>query len=394
MSSMLEQAIIDAESLKDAATKNAETLVLEKYSAQIKGAVETILEQEDPMAEAPEMPVAVAEEVAPMEEEESAMMESIPLAATTEDLDEEVEIPLDRLMEEINNLSETFRFNGDFVGDPELFEHNLVDIAEDVFEEEMAEMIFDPKTGKPVDTKPGTAEIDDTDEDLEEYALQGGPSVGFDEDVYEGLDEDLVEKIAERLNVDLGGNMPTGWGRPPRAVIDLAEEEVLALEQDSEVKEQKAALRAAAAKLEEANGSLSRENKKYKQIVTESTKVINKLKNAVAVLDKKLGESSLRNAKLIYQNKALNSDSMNERQKHKLVEAVSNAESIEEAKVIFETLENTVGSTSRKSQPKSLSEAVQKGSSMSLSSRTESAAGQKANPTFNRWKFLAGIDNQ
>ena len=51
MSSMLEQAIIDAESLKDAATKNAETLVLEKYSAQIKGAVETILEQEDPMAE-------------------------------------------------------------------------------------------------------------------------------------------------------------------------------------------------------------------------------------------------------------------------------------------------------------------------------------------------------
>ena len=32
MSDMLEQAIIDAEALKEAATKNAETLVLEKYS--------------------------------------------------------------------------------------------------------------------------------------------------------------------------------------------------------------------------------------------------------------------------------------------------------------------------------------------------------------------------
>ena len=46
MSDMLEQAIIDAEALREAATKNAETLVLEKYSNQIKEAVETLLEQE------------------------------------------------------------------------------------------------------------------------------------------------------------------------------------------------------------------------------------------------------------------------------------------------------------------------------------------------------------
>ena len=50
MSDMLEQAIIDAAALKEAATKNAETLVLEKYSSQIKDAVETLLEQDDPAA--------------------------------------------------------------------------------------------------------------------------------------------------------------------------------------------------------------------------------------------------------------------------------------------------------------------------------------------------------
>ena len=39
MSSLLEQAIIDAKALKDAALKNAEQMVIEKYSDQIKEAV-------------------------------------------------------------------------------------------------------------------------------------------------------------------------------------------------------------------------------------------------------------------------------------------------------------------------------------------------------------------
>ncbi len=47
MSDMLEQAIIDAEALREAATKNAETLILEKYSSQIKESIETLLEQEE-----------------------------------------------------------------------------------------------------------------------------------------------------------------------------------------------------------------------------------------------------------------------------------------------------------------------------------------------------------
>ena len=100
------------------------------------------------------------------------------------------------------------------------------------------------------------------------------------------------------------------------------------------------------------------------------------------------------NAKLLYQNRALNSDSLNERQKHKLVEAVSNASTIEEAKVIFETLQNAVGSTNPAKQPKSLSEAVEKSSSLILSNsrRSRQEKGQKEEPAFDRWKFLAGIN--
>ena len=42
MSSMLEQAIIDAEALREVALKNAESAVIEKYSVQIKEAVEKL----------------------------------------------------------------------------------------------------------------------------------------------------------------------------------------------------------------------------------------------------------------------------------------------------------------------------------------------------------------
>ena len=47
MSSMLEQAIVDASALKEAAVKNAEQVIIEKYSADIKEAVESLLEQEE-----------------------------------------------------------------------------------------------------------------------------------------------------------------------------------------------------------------------------------------------------------------------------------------------------------------------------------------------------------
>ena len=45
MSNMLDQAIIDAEALKEAAIKNAEAAIVEKYSDDIKQAVNQLLEQ-------------------------------------------------------------------------------------------------------------------------------------------------------------------------------------------------------------------------------------------------------------------------------------------------------------------------------------------------------------
>ena len=50
-SKLLEEAIIDAEALRNAALKNAEQVILEKYAPEVKLAIESLLEQEPPMPE-------------------------------------------------------------------------------------------------------------------------------------------------------------------------------------------------------------------------------------------------------------------------------------------------------------------------------------------------------
>ena len=49
MSSMLAQALIDAGALKEAALKNAETAILERYASDVKNTMNSLLEQEEDM---------------------------------------------------------------------------------------------------------------------------------------------------------------------------------------------------------------------------------------------------------------------------------------------------------------------------------------------------------
>ncbi len=56
MQNMLEQALVDASALKEAALENARETILEKYSVELKDAMNTLLEQEDePMMDLPDL---------------------------------------------------------------------------------------------------------------------------------------------------------------------------------------------------------------------------------------------------------------------------------------------------------------------------------------------------
>ena len=81
--------------------------------------------------------------------------------------------------------------------------------------------------------------------------------------------------------------------------------------------------------------------------------------------------------------------SLNERQKRKIVEAISKAGTVQEAKIVFETMSDTVATTSDVKQDRTLSEMVSRKSSLLVAARKEQT--KDANPLFNRMQTLAGI---
>ena len=113
-----------------------------------------------------------------------------------------------------------------------------------------------------------------------------------------------------------------------------------------------------------------------------------KLKELIYAMKGKLDESILSNAKLLYTNQTLTSASLNERQKNKIVESIQNADSVEEAKVIFETLQSAAGPSTRKA-PKSLNEAISRPSLNVPRRRRENSPRDSI--VKNRFQTLAGI---
>ena len=124
MSSMLEQAIIDAEQLKETAQRTAEEAVIEKYQSEIKEAVNAILEQEEPMEEE-------TEAAAVIDEDGTKIVEDLPSAQLAED-DDIVEINLDKLEELMAQEIE----EGE-VDVADMLEREVLDELEDELDEEV-----------------------------------------------------------------------------------------------------------------------------------------------------------------------------------------------------------------------------------------------------------------
>ena len=129
-------------------------------------------------------------------------------------------------------------------------------------------------------------------------------------------------------------------------------------------------------------------NEKLNQLVEEN----NRYRELILQLKDTINEVNVENARLVYMNKAFDGTSLNERQKEKVAEAISKASTVEEAKIIYETLQSTVGSTTLKERkrPESLGEAINRRSSTTLSNRRE-AASSSPDPSLDRLRKLAGI---
>jgi len=104
---------------------------------------------------------------------------------------------------------------------------------------------------------------------------------------------------------------------------------------------------------------------------------------------KELRESNLFNAKLLYVNKLLQNHNLSKKQQRAIVEALDNAKTVREAKLLFTSLTESLQRRNTKGSARRLSEGRIIGSGSSKSVRSGSPA--KIGTELDRWQVLAGI---
>jgi len=353
MSSLLEQAIIDAGALREAALKNAEHAIIEKYAPDIKEAVEKILEQDEPLgleevAEddfPPEMVLGTDEDI-----EEDPY---IPPAATDGERlcpcpeeEQEIEIDFDDLRAAVMEAENALGISA---------------LSEDFISDSAAEETAEAETE--------AAQKESIDEEIE-------------------LSEELIDDLLETLSVDIDpAALKTGWLNEPQEKIELDAELALAALQDDERKEEFEAMKKSIADLQESSKQLKSRNN---TLLGKN----NKLAETVNALKGKFDEMAVINSRLLYTNRILKDASLNERQKDKVVDALSKCGTINEAKVIYETLQSAVSGKDKPAMPKSLREAISRNSRSStiIPARRDSQTRELS--FADRMKTLAGITDK
>lgn len=418
MSSLLEQAIIDAKTLKETARRNAEAAILEQYSEEIKQSMQALLEQDDPAVgdttgadlgatASPETP-APGTPKGPSATER--IMKKIEPAYLNEDGLQEIEINLDSLVEKVSKLEEEVVDEkkvvpqgnisvmprepsaGSYVEEDTLEE--TVELGEDILGEvddaaaaaEQAK--FDAEAAKKKKeaaeseakgkeaAKKSAEEKKKAEEEAKRASTNTAAAAGVTaspmEESYE-LDEELVMDMS---NVSKGG-------------IDANEIE---LKKQKDIRD---ALIAQNAELEEEKESLEEtlnaaimQLEQTKEKLKKSVSVNAELKEGIQYLSEKMKDINLLNARLLYTNRTLGNSSLNERQKNQIAESISRASSVEEAKTIYETLQKSTSNvTERRNVPQSLTEAINRAPSPFLPRSNK----PQADSTTDRWKLLAGI---
>lgn len=472
MSSLLKEAIVDANALKEAALKNAEATIIEKYSGEVKDTIKKLLEQDelDMFAdEVAEEPMADDAENTQLDKEkvEEVTDESIPLAAVDglseevgvgaedtlgegedvefnvnlealqeaikelrSELEEEVEISeeviADVLGEEEKNNEYAICTDADGREDEEKYEACKDAVKKQNLEEELEEEIVENSmySADPLqeiaeamleevvdeNMRVSSDEVFRISGDLEEEAKkmakeyekrgQAAPDFNVDaslenarkslgvkivdadtgevipdpdegEDI--GISEEMIDAIMEELFVDTEAAL-SGWTGRSSEDKDHEIEKELARRRSTDEQEELEVLRKAQEELVFENSQIKGQVEKYKQ-------TIEQLKEA-------LQDINLSNARLLYTNRALKNASLNERQKNKIAEAISKADTVMEAKTIYNTLQSTMETNSTKSSPQSLSEAIGRSPTTLRATRKES---KPIDPVSDRMKKLAGI---
>jgi hypothetical protein len=379
MSDMLQQAVVDAAALREAALQKAQTLVLEKYANNIREAVEQILER---VPEEQPMPMGANASLAGGTAEEQNGSEELSKPEVTPgvfdgerlcdcpdnnevieldfaDLQAEIakgaepgpgsEEPHTEAAEDIMGLKENVMASGAVEGAAESTKpieelmrpaamEEKCDECESPKLEECACSEREPISPAPQPASPvaiqGESEEMLTEEDI--ALLEGYYDAFYGDDSAESPESEELKTteetpIQETVVVD---HQPVPSGKSAfhsgteAELAEEAEKNLAALQHDTEMKEELAELKKEVSSLQETRKYLISKEQQYLKTIKD--------------ISGQLSESNIRNARLLYCNKALVDSSLNERQKQKLAEAICKAKTVEETKTLYEALRETL----------------------------------------------------
>jgi hypothetical protein len=340
---LLKEAIADAKAVREVALQNAKMALEEAFDSKIKSMLSAKLAEE--IEEDVELEEVYEEDETSegMSYEEDDKDEANEEVELEEDIDEEIN--LDELMAELEEMSDTYE-EDDVTAEGEDVEleegeetvdeglKNLLgkikDIATSTNDHEVGQWLAkqDPKLiAKAKDDKAAYQKLVDGLRD-EFSSVQGGDGSAMARR-YQSLSRLVKNK---ELNTFITRNA-TG------VVSALGEEETnesfdidaLISEIEAELEEGKKA------DDDEVKEAKKKDDEEKKQMEEELAEAL----STVTALQETISEMNLLNSKLLYCNKLFRANSLNESQKVKVVDALDKASTTGEAKLVFETLQES-----------------------------------------------------
>ena len=372
---LLKEAIADAKAVKETAIANAKAALEEAFTPHLKSMLAAKLEEMDKDKDIDEgydkyeeddvTKEEVSEEVEAVEENEEV----------TESEEIEEEINLDELLAGLNEKEEVTESE-------EIDEAKKDDDKEEVKESEEIEESEEVTEAEEDEAEEGEdegaeGEMEDEEIDLEDIS----------EDDLKGFIEDVIKDMVEAGELEAGEEMEMDGEESEMDMdIEVEDEEAPMMEEKEELEEMDEV--SWNEKNNPTRGATKKELDPEKVGKSTSAYAVNleEVMSEVNDLKQELQEVNLLNAKLLYTNKIFKAKNLSEDKKVKVLKAFDKAETVKEAKVICETLnEGIVSKTETKARPK--------GQASKVTAPITEAKTQPIveNAAFARMQQLAGI---
>ena len=398
---LLKEAIADAKSVRETAIANAKLALEEAFTPHLKSMLAAKLEEMDKDDEVKEEKEDKVEEMdaSSFERKNSPAGDSLKDLAPKkvgqstvqeekEEMDEEID--LDELLAELEDskdLSEDARTDAEEEGYKDGMKDEKEDLEEDARTDAEEEGYKDGEKDEKEDMEDEEIDLEDMSEDdlkgfiedvIKDMVAAGEIEPG-DEFVEDEVEVEDVEDVEVEDDVDVDIEIDEAKKKEGEEVKEAKEEEKV----DEGYSNKDGDKDDSPTEIKSQRGRFSKSGDVSEELETALAE-INTLKD-------ELNEVNLLNAKLLYTNKIFKAKNLNESKKIKVLKAFDKAKNVEQAKTIFETLNE--GITSSVTTP-TINESVKKGAASKASGLEPKATKQpiiESNDVYNRMRKLAGL---